>query len=130
MSDTPPATFPQTSRTTASRDRGRVSYERAVAHAVIDEAYHCHLGFVVADPETGAPEPRVLPTLHVRIDDTLYMHGSTGSRPLLAARSDERTARMRDRDPPRWSGVRAIAVSPQRQLPGSRRARPRPARHR
>ncbi len=59
-----------------------------MAHAVIDEAYHCHLGFVVANAETGAPEPRVLPTLHVRIDDTLYVHGSTGSRPLLAARSD------------------------------------------
>ena len=32
-------------------------------------------------------EPRVLPTLQVRIDDTLYVHGSTASRPLLAARS-------------------------------------------
>ncbi len=88
MSDTAPATFPQTTRTTASRDRGRVSYERAVAHAVIDEAYHCHLGFIAANAETGVPEPRVLPTLHVRIDDTLYVHGSTGSGPLLAARSD------------------------------------------
>jgi nitroimidazol reductase NimA-like FMN-containing flavoprotein (pyridoxamine 5'-phosphate oxidase superfamily) len=28
----------------------------------------------------------VLPTLFVRIDDRLYLHGSTGSRPLLAAR--------------------------------------------
>src|SRR5262249_16767079 len=28
--------------------------------------------------------PRVLPTLFVRIDDTLYLHGSTGSGPLLA----------------------------------------------
>ena len=57
-----------------------MAYERATAHAILDEAYHCTLGFVVDG------EPRVLPTLHVRVGDTLYLHGSTGSRPLLAAR--------------------------------------------
>jgi RimJ/RimL family protein N-acetyltransferase/nitroimidazol reductase NimA-like FMN-containing flavoprotein (pyridoxamine 5'-phosphate oxidase superfamily) len=76
-------TYAPTPRTTASRDRGRVGYERAAAHAILDEAYHCHLGFVVDG------EPRVLPTLHVRVADTLYLHGSTGSRPLVAARSGE-----------------------------------------
>jgi RimJ/RimL family protein N-acetyltransferase/nitroimidazol reductase NimA-like FMN-containing flavoprotein (pyridoxamine 5'-phosphate oxidase superfamily) len=79
--------FAPTDRTTASRDRGRVSYQRATAYAVLDEAYHCHLGFAVTDPDTGVAEPRILPTLHVRVGDTLYLHGSTGSRPLLAARS-------------------------------------------
>ncbi|MCZ7420271.1 bifunctional pyridoxamine 5'-phosphate oxidase family protein/GNAT family N-acetyltransferase [Verrucosispora sp. WMMA2121] len=74
--------YPQTTRTTASRSRDRMSYDRAAAHAVLDEAYHCALGFTVDG------EPRVLPTLHVRIGDTLYLHGSTGSRPLLAARAD------------------------------------------
>lgn len=74
--------YTQTARTTASRDRGRVSYERATAHAIIDEAYLCHLAFVVDG------EPRILPTLHVRIGDTLFLHGSTGSGPLLAARGD------------------------------------------
>ena len=51
-------------------------------HAILDEAYHCALGFVVDG------EPRVLPTLHVRVGDMLYLHGSTGSRPLLGARGD------------------------------------------
>ncbi|WBB47019.1 bifunctional pyridoxamine 5'-phosphate oxidase family protein/GNAT family N-acetyltransferase [Verrucosispora sp. WMMA2044] len=74
--------YPQTTRTTASRSRDRMSYDRIAAHAVLDEAYHCALGFTVDG------EPRVLPTLHVRIGDTLYLHGSTGSRPLLAARAD------------------------------------------
>ncbi|WBB89222.1 bifunctional pyridoxamine 5'-phosphate oxidase family protein/GNAT family N-acetyltransferase [Verrucosispora sp. WMMC514] len=74
--------YPQTTRTTASRSQDRMSYDRAAAHAVLDEAYHCALGFTVDG------EPRVLPTLHVRIGDTLYLHGSTGSRPLLAARAD------------------------------------------
>jgi nitroimidazol reductase NimA-like FMN-containing flavoprotein (pyridoxamine 5'-phosphate oxidase superfamily) len=78
------ATFPQTPRTTALRHRDRVGYDRAAAHAVLDEAYHCHLAFVVEG------EPRVLPTLHVRIDDTVYVHGSTGSGPMLAARATGR----------------------------------------
>src|SRR5258705_7118541 len=73
-------TFSQAPRTIPSRSRERASYERATAYAILDEAYHCHLGFV-ADGE-----PRVLPTLHARVGDTLYLHGSTGSRPLLAAR--------------------------------------------
>ena len=72
--------YQPTPRTTGTRLRDRITYERATAHAILDEAYHCHLGFTVDG------EPRVLPTLHVRIDDTLYLHGSTGSRPLLAAR--------------------------------------------
>jgi RimJ/RimL family protein N-acetyltransferase/nitroimidazol reductase NimA-like FMN-containing flavoprotein (pyridoxamine 5'-phosphate oxidase superfamily) len=72
--------YPKTPRTTALRDRDRVVYDAEVVHPILDEAYVCHLGFVVDG------EPRVLPTLHVRVGDTLYMHGSTGSRPLLAAR--------------------------------------------
>ena len=72
--------YPPTHRTTAARHRDRIGYDRAAAHAVLDEAYHCTLGFVVDG------EPRLLPTLHVRVGDTLYVHGSTGSRPLLAAR--------------------------------------------
>ncbi|MGW0433219.1 bifunctional pyridoxamine 5'-phosphate oxidase family protein/GNAT family N-acetyltransferase [Micromonospora sp. NPDC003197] len=72
--------YPKTERTTAHRDRGRIGYQRAVAHAILDEAYHCVLAFTVDG------EPRALPTLHVRVDDTVYLHGSTGSRPLLAAR--------------------------------------------
>lgn len=74
--------YEQTERTTAKRDRDRMSYERVTAHAILDEAYHCALGFIVDG------EPRVLPTLHVRVGETVYVHGSTGSRPLLAARSD------------------------------------------
>ncbi|WP_431918417.1 GNAT family N-acetyltransferase [Micromonospora wenchangensis] len=74
--------YAPTARTTANRSRDRMSYDRATAHAVLDEAYHCVLGFVVDG------EPRLLPTLHVRVGDTLYLHGSTGSRPLLAARGD------------------------------------------
>ncbi|MEV0809555.1 bifunctional pyridoxamine 5'-phosphate oxidase family protein/GNAT family N-acetyltransferase [Micromonospora sp. NPDC050200] len=74
--------YAPTARTTASRSRDRMSYDPAAVHAVLDEAFHCVLGFNVDG------EPRLLPTLHVRVGDTLYLHGSTGSRPLLAARGD------------------------------------------
>jgi len=76
-------TYPSTPRTTALRGRDRITYERAAIHAVLDEAYHCHVTFVVDG------EPRVLPTLHVRLGETVYVHGSTGSRPMLAARAAE-----------------------------------------
>ncbi|NJC68290.1 GNAT family N-acetyltransferase [Planosporangium thailandense] len=75
--------YPATPRTTALRHRDRLTYDEDVVHAILDEALVCDLAFVV----DGAP--RVLPTLHVRLDDTLYLHGSTGSRPLLAARDPE-----------------------------------------
>jgi Predicted flavin-nucleotide-binding protein len=77
-----PTTYERTPRTTAKRDRGRISYQRTAAHRLLDEAHHCHLGFTVDG------EPRVLPTVHVRVGETLYLHGSTGSRPMLAARGD------------------------------------------
>src|SRR5262245_29111372 len=74
--------FPATARTTPHRHRERMNYDEATVHEVLDEAYFCHVAFVVDG------EPRVLPTLHVRVDDVLYLHGSTGSRPLLAARHE------------------------------------------
>jgi len=72
--------YPATPRTTAKRHLDRMSYDEPTVHAILDEAYFCHVTFVVDG------EPRVLPTLHVRIGGALYLHGSTGSRPLLAAR--------------------------------------------
>jgi nitroimidazol reductase NimA-like FMN-containing flavoprotein (pyridoxamine 5'-phosphate oxidase superfamily) len=66
-------------RTTATRLRERVSYDAPLVHSILDEAWVCHLSFVVDG------EPRVLPTLHVRVGEVLYVHGSTGSRPLLGA---------------------------------------------
>jgi nitroimidazol reductase NimA-like FMN-containing flavoprotein (pyridoxamine 5'-phosphate oxidase superfamily) len=69
------------SRIIGTRLRERISYDEALVHSILDEAYFCHLSFVVDG------EPRVLPTLHARVGSVLYLHGSTGSRPLLSARS-------------------------------------------
>ncbi|TXS28653.1 pyridoxamine 5'-phosphate oxidase family protein [Streptomyces sp. ms191] len=73
--------YAPTERTVPTRSRHRASYDRALVHAILDESYVCHLGFV----RDGAPV--VLPTLYGRIGDRLYVHGSTGSRPLRMAGS-------------------------------------------
>lgn len=73
------AAYEPTDRTVPSRSRDRARYDRETVHAILDQAYVCHLGFV----RDGAPV--VLPTLFGRVGETLYIHGSTGSRPLLAA---------------------------------------------
>ncbi|MFI6287928.1 pyridoxamine 5'-phosphate oxidase family protein [Streptomyces sp. NPDC051018] len=68
--------YETTDRTVPTRSRERASYDRELIHSILDTAYLCHLGFV----RDGAPV--VLPTLYARIADRLYVHGSTGSRPL------------------------------------------------
>jgi Predicted flavin-nucleotide-binding protein len=69
-------------RTTPTRLAERVNGDRDLVRRILDEALVSHLGFTVGG------EPRVLPTLHVRDGDMLYLHGSTGSRPMLGARDD------------------------------------------
>jgi len=64
-----------------SRLRERVIADRVAAYAALDEALVCHVGVVVEG------RPHVLPTLHARVDDILYVHGSTAARILAAARS-------------------------------------------
>ncbi|MDT0309888.1 pyridoxamine 5'-phosphate oxidase family protein [Streptomyces sp. DSM 44917] len=73
------AGYPATPRTTPARARERARYDRALVHALLDEGYVGHLGYV----REGAPV--VLPTLYARDGERLYVHGSTGSRPLREA---------------------------------------------
>ena len=74
-----PETFAVTDRTEVRRLPARGHYERATAHAILDEALVCHLGF--AD-EQGRPV--VIPTLFARDGDVVYLHGSPASRTLRA----------------------------------------------
>jgi nitroimidazol reductase NimA-like FMN-containing flavoprotein (pyridoxamine 5'-phosphate oxidase superfamily) len=66
----------QTERTTVRRLPDRARYERSDAEAVLDEALICHLGFVVDG------QPYVIPTIHARDGDVIYLHGSPASRML------------------------------------------------
>lgn len=72
----PPAAYTPTERTVPTRAAQKASYDRELVHSILDEGYVCHLGFV----RDG--DPVVLPTLYGRVGETLYVHGSTGSRPL------------------------------------------------
>jgi nitroimidazol reductase NimA-like FMN-containing flavoprotein (pyridoxamine 5'-phosphate oxidase superfamily) len=65
-----------TERTKVRRLAKRGHYDRETIHAILDEALVCHVGFVV----DGAPV--VIPTIHWREGDTLYVHGSAASRML------------------------------------------------
>ena len=69
-----------TPRTTPTRYRERATYDRDVVHRILDEALICHLGYL------NDGRPVVLPTTHARCGETLYLHGSSGSGPMLAAR--------------------------------------------
>src|SRR6266849_5588765 len=72
------ANFPATERTTVRRIPKRASYERAVVEAILDEGLICHVGFVIDG------QPYVIPTIHARVGDRLYVHGSAASRMLRA----------------------------------------------
>jgi uncharacterized protein len=63
-------------RTRVRRHPERAAYEREAIDAILDEAVVCHVGFVVDG------QPFVIPTIHARVGDTLYLHGSPASRML------------------------------------------------
>ncbi len=73
------ATYTQTDRTTPSRYPQRTTYEREAINAVLDEALVCHVAYIVDD------RPVMIPTLHVRVGENLFLHGSTGSRLMMHA---------------------------------------------
>lgn len=77
------AAYAPSDRTVPTRAKDRAAYDHATVHTILDAGYVCHLGFV----RDGAPV--VLPTLYGRVGDRLYLHGSTGSRPMrMTAETD------------------------------------------
>jgi nitroimidazol reductase NimA-like FMN-containing flavoprotein (pyridoxamine 5'-phosphate oxidase superfamily) len=71
--------------TPSSGDRSRVKrlperavYDRATIDEIVDTALICHVGFI----DEG--QPLVIPTIHVRIGEKVYLHGSPASRMLRA----------------------------------------------
>ncbi len=65
-----------TQRTRVVREPDRGVYDRETAYRILDEAFLCHVGFVVDG------QPFVIPTSFGRKDATLYIHGSAASRML------------------------------------------------
>lgn len=66
--------YQRTERTRVRRLPERAAYDRDTVHAILDEGFICHVGFVVDG------QPFVVPTGYARVDETVYLHGSTGSR--------------------------------------------------
>ncbi len=66
--------YQQTERTRVRRLPERGRYDRETVHGILDEGFLCHVAFV-ADGQAYA-----LPTAYARVGETLYLHGSTGSR--------------------------------------------------
>jgi len=75
--------YPPTPLTRLKRAADRGHYDRATVHAILDEALLCHLGFSLNG------QPVVLPTIHARIDDVVYVHGSSANRMLRSIRDGD-----------------------------------------
>lgn len=69
-------TFAQTDRTTLKRLPKRGNFDREVVYKILDEAFVCHVGFIVDG------QPVVIPTAYGRVGDRFYIHGSAASRML------------------------------------------------
>ena len=63
-------------RTRVRRAPARGVYEREAVDAILDEGLVGHLGFV----DDG--QPYVIPMLYARVEDTVYIHGSSASRAI------------------------------------------------
>jgi nitroimidazol reductase NimA-like FMN-containing flavoprotein (pyridoxamine 5'-phosphate oxidase superfamily) len=65
-----------TDRTKVRRLPKRGDYDRALINGIVDEALSCHVGFAIDG------RPWVIPTIHARIDDRLYLHGAAANHML------------------------------------------------
>lgn len=68
--------FTPSERSQIKRLPKRGAYDRETIYPILDEAFLCHVGFVVEG------QPYVIPTGYARLGDTLYIHGSAASRML------------------------------------------------
>jgi nitroimidazol reductase NimA-like FMN-containing flavoprotein (pyridoxamine 5'-phosphate oxidase superfamily) len=66
--------FTPTKRTKVTRKPDRGTYDRETIYDILDQAFVCHVGFIVDGT------PFVVPTNYVRVGDILFLHGSTASR--------------------------------------------------
>jgi nitroimidazol reductase NimA-like FMN-containing flavoprotein (pyridoxamine 5'-phosphate oxidase superfamily) len=79
VSNSPETAAAPSARVKVKRHPERATYERESVHAILDEALVCHLGFV----DGGVP--LVIPTIHARLGDSVYVHGAPASRMLREA---------------------------------------------
>ncbi|MCB0159515.1 MAG: pyridoxamine 5'-phosphate oxidase family protein [Caldilineaceae bacterium] len=68
--------FAQEEHNRVRRLPARGAYDKATIYAIVDAAPICHVGFAVDG------QPYVIPTIHARVDDTVFFHGAKASRLL------------------------------------------------
>jgi nitroimidazol reductase NimA-like FMN-containing flavoprotein (pyridoxamine 5'-phosphate oxidase superfamily) len=61
-------------RGTYTRRSDHARYDAQAINSLLDEALFCHVGYV------DGGDPIVVPVIHTRVDETLYLHTATGSR--------------------------------------------------
>jgi nitroimidazol reductase NimA-like FMN-containing flavoprotein (pyridoxamine 5'-phosphate oxidase superfamily) len=61
-------------RGTYTRRSDHARYDAQAINSLLDEALICHVGYV------DGVDPIVVPVIHTRIDETLYLHTAAGSR--------------------------------------------------
>ena len=69
-----PPSYTPTERTQVRRRSVRGVYDKAQVHAILDEGFICHIGFVMDG------QPFVIPTAYARSGERIYIHGSSASR--------------------------------------------------
>src|SRR5947207_11763434 len=93
--------FTPTERTKVRRKPDRGSYDRELIYRILDEAFVCHLGFIVDG------QPYVVPTNYVRVGDKLFLHGSIASR-LMKTLSSGAPFCLRDRKSTRLNSSHTV----------------------
>ncbi|CAM2007690.1 pyridoxamine 5'-phosphate oxidase family protein [Acanthopleuribacter pedis] len=66
--------FSVTDKTRIKRAPQRAVYDKETVYQILDEALLCHVAF------TWNEAPALIPTIHWRIDNHLYLHGASKSR--------------------------------------------------
>lgn len=77
-------TYEPSALTKISRDPHRGTYDKAIIHAILDEALDITISYLAEGV------PRALPTGFVRLDDKLYIHGSVKSHFIQQICSNEK----------------------------------------
>ncbi|MFC2103059.1 pyridoxamine 5'-phosphate oxidase family protein [Bacteroidota bacterium] len=68
--------YKKSERTKLNRVPARGFYDKKTVYSIIDEAQYCHVSFV----QDG--QPFIIPTIHARIEDEIFLHGAKASRLL------------------------------------------------
>jgi uncharacterized protein len=71
--------YSPTERTQVRRRAMRGVYDKAQVHAILDEGFVCHIGYVIDG------QPYVIPTAYARSGEQIYIHGAPASRVMGVA---------------------------------------------